>query len=124
MSGDGLNDAGALQQSDVGITISEDTGHFTPACDIIMNAEHFHKLPELFQLARNSIKLVYVAYLIALLYNIIGLSFAIQGLLAPVVAAILMPISSVSIVLFGVGSSYVVARKLGFTDNDTNHDLV
>ena len=124
MIGDGLNDAGALQQSDVGITISENTGHFTPACDIILNAAHFRKLPELFQFSRKSIRLVYAAYAIALIYNIVGLSFAVQGLLSPVIAAILMPISSVSIVLFGVGSSYLTARKLGFVFNDLNHDKI
>lgn len=114
MIGDGLNDAGALSQSNVGMVITEQTSNFTPACDIILDAHHFERLPQLFQLARQSIYIVYGAYAIALLYNIIGLSYAVQGALSPVIAAILMPISSISIVLFGVGCSTWIAYKKGF----------
>jgi Cu+-exporting ATPase len=113
MIGDGLNDAGALSQSNVGIVITEDTSNFTPACDVIMDAKNFEKLPKLFSFSRLSIKLVYAAYLIALIYNIVGLSFAVRGALSPVIAAILMPLSSVSIVLFGVGASTYFAYRKG-----------
>ena len=111
MVGDGLNDAGALSQSQVGIVITENTSNFTPACDIIMDARQFSKLPVLFSFAKTSIRLVYAAYAIALVYNIIGLSFAVQGALSPVIAAILMPASSVTIVLFGVGASTWLAHR-------------
>jgi Cu+-exporting ATPase len=111
MVGDGLNDAGALQQSEIGIVISEDTSNFTPACDIIMDARQFKHLPTLFEYSRISIRIVMMAYLIALIYNIIGLSYAVQGLLSPVIAAILMPLSSVTIVVFGVVMSTLVAKK-------------
>ena len=114
MIGDGLNDAGALAESNVGIVITEDTSNFTPACDIIMDAKYFSKLPDIFALARSSIRLVYVAYAIALLYNIVGLSFAVQGVLSPVIAAILMPLSSITIVLFGVSASRLAANRIGF----------
>ena len=122
MIGDGLNDAGALSQSDVGIAVTENTSNFTPACDIILNADAFNDLPELFALSKQSIRLVYMAYGIALLYNIIGLSFAVQGVLSPVIAAVLMPLSSVSIVLFGVGGSAFLAYKKGlFIPDDKYH---
>ena len=114
MIGDGLNDAGALAESDVGIVITEDTSNFTPACDIIMDSSRFSQLPDIFNLAKISIQLIFIAYTIALLYNIIGLSFAVQGILSPVIAAILMPLSSVTIVLFGVIASKVSANRLGF----------
>jgi Cu+-exporting ATPase len=113
MIGDGLNDAGALSQSEIGIVITEDTSNFTPACDIILSAKNFKNLPLLFSFSRLSIQLVYIAYFIALLYNIIGLYFAVQGELSPVIAAILMPLSSVSIVLFGVGASTWLAYRKG-----------
>ena len=114
MIGDGLNDAGALKQSNTGIVISENTSNFTPACDIIIDARQFHKLDKLYEFCRSSIHTVYFSYLVALIYNIIGLSYAVQGLLSPVIAAILMPLSSVSIVLIGIGLSSFNARKKGF----------
>jgi len=113
MIGDGLNDAGALRQSELGIVISEDTSNFTPACDIIMDARQFGKLDTVFEYARTSKRIVMYSYMIALIYNIVGLSYAVQGLLSPVIAAILMPLSSVTIVLFGIGMSSLMARKKG-----------
>ena len=111
MVGDGLNDAGALSQSQVGIVVTENTSNFTPACDIILDADQFEKLPLLFSFAKTSIRLVYIAYAIALVYNIIGLTYAVQGVLSPVIAAILMPASSITIVLFGVGASTWLAHR-------------
>jgi Cu+-exporting ATPase len=116
MLGDGLNDAGALQQSDVGIVLAEDTNNFTPACDAILHAGRFHHLPRFIDFARRSIRLVFGAFGFAFVYNVIGLSFAVQGALSPIVAAILMPLSSISIVLFGMGMSNWVARRMGLNN--------
>lgn len=113
MLGDGLNDAGALKQSDAGVVVAEDTNNFTPACDAILDARQFSRLPVFLDYARRSIRLVFLAYGFALIYNIIGLSFAVQGALSPIVAAILMPLSSISIVVFGMLTSSALARKLG-----------
>ncbi|GJM32880.1 MAG: ATPase [Saprospiraceae bacterium] len=111
MLGDGLNDAGALRQSDVGIVIAENTNNFTPACDAVVDAKQFAQLNKFIAFAKGNVKLVYFAYLLAFIYNIIGLSFAVQGLLSPVIAAILMPLSSVTIVAFGVlGSGWLGVR--------------
>ena len=113
MIGDGLNDAGALKQSDVGIVISENTNNFSPACDGILKADKFKDLPQFLELAKAGSQIVNRAYLIAFCYNIVGLSYAVSGHLQPVIAAILMPLSSVTIVLFGVLSGNYYARKLG-----------
>ncbi len=113
MLGDGLNDAGALQQSDAGIVITEDTNNFTPACDAILHANQFARLPALLTYAQRSVRLVYYAYAMAFCYNVVGLSYAVSGTLSPVVAAILMPLSSVTVVLFGVIASNVLARRFG-----------
>lgn len=100
MIGDGLNDAGALMKADIGITIADDIYHFSPACDAILQSSKFGRLHDFIAFARLSLHVVYISYFISFLYNVVGLTFAIQGLLSPVVAAILMPLSSVSVVTF------------------------
>jgi P-type Cu+ transporter len=113
MLGDGLNDAVALQQADVGIAIAENTNHFTPASDAILEADQLHRLPEFVRLCRANKKIVLASFVLSLVYNAIGLFFALQGNLSPLVAAILMPASSISILLLTFGSSSWVARRLG-----------
>ncbi|RMG76474.1 MAG: HAD family hydrolase, partial [Bacteroidetes bacterium] len=112
MLGDGLNDAGALRQSDVGIVVSENTNNFTPACDAILDARYFDYLARFHDFARANLRWVYASYGLAFVYNVVGLSFAVQGALSPVVAAILMPLSSISIVIFGVAGSTFWAKKI------------
>lgn len=121
MFGDGLNDAGALQQSDVGVVIAEDTNNFTPACDAILDAKSFNQLPRFAKYMTGCLRLVYMAYGLAFIYNLIGLSYAVQGELSPLIAAILMPASSITIVLFGVFSGTFLAWKLGL--GDENHHV-
>jgi Cu+-exporting ATPase len=100
MIGDGLNDAGALNIAQVGITIADDIYNFSPACDGILEAKNFKLLGAYLKMSRASIKTVKASFGISILYNTLGLGFAVQGLLTPIVAAILMPISSVTVVLF------------------------
>lgn len=112
MVGDGLNDAGALSQSDAGVVVAGGTNNFTPACDAILDERQFGNLPQFLNFSRAGIRVVYAAWGLAAIYNIIGLSFAVQGKLSPVVAAILMPASSLTIVIFGVGASTLLAKKI------------
>lgn len=112
MVGDGLNDAGALQQSDVGLVITEQLNNFSPACDAILAAEELERLPQFIRYARAAQWIVFASYSLALIYNVIGLGFAVQGLLSPVIAAILMPLSSVTIVTFGVGMSKLMEYRI------------
>ncbi|MCB0636983.1 MAG: heavy metal translocating P-type ATPase metal-binding domain-containing protein, partial [Lewinella sp.] len=98
MTGDGLNDAGALRRAEVGLVITEAANNFTPASDAIVEARRFPQLPTLLDFAKGSIRLVYAAFVLAFIYNIVGLSFAVRGTLSPVIAAILMPLSSITIV--------------------------
>jgi Cu+-exporting ATPase len=100
MVGDGLNDSAALKSADLGISIAEDVHAFAPASDLILEGEKFTYLPGIFSYSKYTRKVVLFSFAISFLYNVIGLSFAVQGELSPVLAAILMPISSISVVGF------------------------
>ena len=112
MIGDGLNDAGALKQSDVGFVISENTNVFSPACDGILDATRFNKIGDFLNFSKKGIKIIKWAFLFSLFYNLIGLTFAVTGHLKPVVAAILMPLSSISIVIFTTIATQYAGKKL------------
>lgn len=112
MVGDGLNDAGALAQSNVGLVISENVNVFSPACDGILDASRFKDLTRFITLSRKGKQVIQYAFVFSLLYNLIGLGFAITGHLAPVVAAILMPLSSISIVVFTTVYTYFLGKQL------------
>lgn len=112
MVGDGLNDAGALAQSDVGIALSENVNVFSPACDGILDASKLKELHQYIKASKKAIHIIRTSFLLSLLYNLIGLYFAVTGSLQPVVAAILMPLSSISIVVFTTIYTSIVSKHL------------
>lgn len=112
MVGDGLNDAGALRQSEVGISVTDDISNFSPACDIIIESSKLSDLPKFIQYSKSVVGIIQFSFLISLTYNLIGLSFAAFGNLSPIVAAILMPASSSTMVLFASLASTFKAKKL------------
>lgn len=110
MIGDGLNDAGALQESETGISIADDVFSFSPACDAILESSKFGKLDQFIHFTHYSFRVIRLSFMISFFYNVIGLSFAVTANLSPLIAAILMPVSSVSVVAFVTFSVALLAR--------------
>ncbi|WP_271765723.1 heavy metal translocating P-type ATPase [Aquimarina algiphila] len=119
MVGDGLNDAGALAQSDVGIAVSENVNVFSPACDGILDASQFDKISTYLMISKNAIKIIKSSFILSFLYNCVGLYFAVTGQLSPIIAAILMPLSSISIIVYVT----ILTNWIGQKVNDNHKDL-
>lgn len=120
MVGDGLNDAGALAQADLGLTVAEDALQFTPACDALIPGKDLHRLPLHAGMAVRGVRVVRLTMLLSLIYNLLGVGIAVQGLLTPVVSAILMPLSSVSVVLVVLWGSSRAGRASYTTKQATS----
>ncbi len=124
MLGDGLNDAGALAASDVGIVISDDLNNFVPACDAILNGKRLTILPRILKFAKGSVAVIRWSFGLSFLYNAAGLYFAARGALSPLVSAVLMPLSSISVVIFTTGATYLLAKRFGIKESAETEDAI
>ncbi len=100
MIGDGLNDSGALKQSNLGIAVTDNVNNFSPGSDAILDGKSFNKLPLFLRFSKNTVNIIHISFLISLTYNLVGLSYAVTGNLSPLTAAILMPLSTITIISF------------------------
>lgn len=116
MIGDGLNDAGALRESQVGIAVTDKVTNLSPASDAIMDASVMEKLPAFMAFTKSSRNIIKASFGLSFSYNAVGVFFAVQGLVSPVFCAILMPISSISVVLFTTFTTNYLAYKRGLKD--------
>jgi len=111
MIGDGLNDAGALKQSDLGIAITDNVNNFSPGSDAILDGRSLKKLPTFLKFSKDALRVVYISFCISLTYNVVGLSYAVSGKLSPLIAAILMPLSTFTIISFTSLATHLAAKK-------------
>lgn len=112
MVGDGLNDAGALQKAQVGVAVTDQSHLFTPASDAILEGEAVVKLKDLMDYTRKGKQIILLIFILSIFYNLIGMYFATRAALSPMVAAILMPISSISIVSLSALLTYLFSAKI------------
>jgi len=113
MVGDGLNDAGALKTSEVGLSVAENIYAFSPSCDGIYDSRSLTELPNVMAFAKGCMRVVKSSFVISFIYNSIGIALAVQGLVSPVVAAVLMPLSSITVVAFATLGTSLSAKRLG-----------
>ncbi|WP_185862885.1 heavy metal translocating P-type ATPase [Blattabacterium cuenoti] len=111
MIGDGINDYAALNQSEVGVSISENPSSFFPSCDAFIQSNYLDKIFLFLKISKIATRLVIVNFIISLFYNCIGIMFAVTGHLKPFIAAILMPLSSLSVITFSIVSTWIVSRR-------------
>jgi Cu2+-exporting ATPase len=99
MVGDGLNDAAALAAATVGIAVAGGAEAALTAADVFVVRPGVGRIADLLDGARRTMRVVRRNLVFSLGYNVVGVTLAMTGVLNPLVAAILMPLSSLTVIL-------------------------
>ena len=75
-----------------------------------MDAGSFHRLGDFLKISKLGMNVIKASFLISIIYNFVGLSMAVQGMLTPVFSAILMPLSSITVVLFATSMIGLIGK--------------